>query len=148
MELKGERDGARIYDDYAHHPTEVRAALEAARELNPGRLIAVFQPHLYSRTQALAEDFGSALARADEIAVLEVYPAREEPVGPLAGVSGRQVAQAAADRAGGRPVWWLPDRELAARALGDRLGEGDLLLTIGAGDIFRLAEDLVNGEGP
>ncbi len=148
MELKGERDGARIYDDYAHHPTEVRAALGAARELNPDRLIAVFQPHLYSRTQALAEDFGSALARADEIAVLEVYPAREEPVGPLAGVSGRQVAQAAADRAGGRPVWWLPDRELAARALGDRLGDGDLLLTIGAGDIFRLAEDLVNGEGP
>ena len=147
MELKGERDGARIYDDYAHHPTEVRAALEAARELDPGRLIAVFQPHLYSRTKALAEEFGSALARADEIAVLDVYPAREEPVGPLEGVSGRRWPQAAADRAGGRPVWWLPDAELAARALGRRLGEGDLLLTIGAGDIFRLAEDLVNGEG-
>ena len=145
MELKGERAGARIYDDYAHHPTEVRAALEAARELAPRRLIAVFQPHLYSRTQALAEEFGSALASADEIAVLEVYPAREEPVGPLAGVSGRQVAEAAAERAGGRPVWWLPDRELAARALEGRLGEGDLLLTIGAGDIFRLAEDLVGG---
>ena len=145
MELKGERAGARIYDDYAHHPTEVRAALEAARELAPRRLIAVFQPHLYSRTQALAEEFGSALAGADEIVVLEVYPAREEPVGPLAGVSGRQVAEAAAERAGGRPVWWLPDRELAGRALEGRLGEGDLLLTIGAGDIFRLAEDLVNG---
>ena len=145
MELKGERGGARIYDDYAHHPTEVRAALEAARELAPGRLIAVFQPHLFSRTKALAEDFGAALAAADEVAVLEVYPAREQPVGPLAGVTGRWVAEAAAERAGGRPVWWLPDRELAARALGDRLGEGDMLVTIGAGDIFRLAEDLVDG---
>jgi UDP-N-acetylmuramate--alanine ligase len=142
MELKGERNGARIYDDYAHHPTEVRATLQAARELGPGRVIAVFQPHLYSRTQALAEEFGSALADADEVAVLEVYPAREEPVGPLAGVSGRQVAAAAADRAGGRPVWWLPDREVAARALADRLADGDLLLTIGAGDIYRLAEEL------
>ena len=77
--------------------------------------------------------------------MLEVYPAREQPVGPLAGVTGRWVAEAAAERAGGRPVWWLPDRELAARALGDRLGEGDMLVTIGAGDIFRLAEDLVDG---
>ncbi len=145
MELKGTRGGARVYDDYAHHPTEVRAALEAARELAPDRLIAVFQPHLYSRTKVLAEDFGAALASADEVAVLEVYPAREEPVGPLAGVTGRWVAEAAAQRSGGRPVWWLPDRELAARALGERLGEGDTLVTIGAGDIHRLAEDLVEG---
>ncbi|MGZ8666119.1 MAG: UDP-N-acetylmuramate--L-alanine ligase [Solirubrobacterales bacterium] len=143
MELKGERGGARIYDDYAHHPTEVAAALEAARQLEPRRLIAVFQPHLFSRTKALAEDFGEALVAADEIAVLEVYPAREQPVGALAGVTGRSVAEAAAQRAGGRPVWWLPERELAARALGPRLGPGEMLVTIGAGDIFRLAEALV-----
>ncbi len=145
MELKGERNGARVYDDYAHHPTEVAAALEAARELEPRRLIAAFQPHLYSRTKALAAEFGGALAAADEVAVLEVYPAREQPVGPLAGVSGRMVAAAAADRAQGKPVWWLPDATQAAAALGPRLSDGDLLITIGAGDIFRLAEAVVEG---
>jgi UDP-N-acetylmuramate--alanine ligase len=143
QELKGERDGARIYDDYAHHPTEVRAALEALRGLHPKRLLAVFQPHLYSRTKALAEDFGAALADADEIGVLDVYPAREEPVGPLAGVSGLLVARATADRAGGKPVLWLRDRETAASVLRSRLREGDLLVTIGAGDIHELAEELV-----
>ena len=143
LELKGSRDGARIYDDYAHHPTELRATLSAARELAPRRLIAAFQPHLYSRTKALAVELGAALALADEIAVLEIYAAREQPSGPLAGVSGRMVAEAAADHAGGRPVWWLPEREAAALALAPRLGDGDILLTIGAGDIFRLAEELV-----
>jgi UDP-N-acetylmuramate--alanine ligase len=143
MELKGWRDGAVIYDDYAHHPTEVEAALRTARDLAPGRLIAVFQPHLYSRTKALAPEFGAALALADEVAVLEVYPAREEPVGELEGVSGRLVAEAAADRSGGRRVWWLPDAARAQRALADRLGDGDVLVTLGAGDIFRLADALV-----
>jgi UDP-N-acetylmuramate--alanine ligase len=142
LELKGARNGARIYDDYAHHPTEVRAALEALRDLGPERLLAVFQPHLYSRTKALADDLGAALSEADEVGVLDVYAAREQPVGELAGVSGFQVAQAAADRAGGRPVWWLVDAERAESALAPRLGEGDVLVTIGAGDIFRLAERL------
>ena len=143
LELKGRRDGAVIYDDYAHHPTEVTAALATLREMEPHRLIAVFQPHLYSRTKAMYERFGAALAAADEIGVLEVYPAREEPVGELAGVTGRQVAEAAADRAGGRPVWWLRDIEGAQRALAPRLREGDLLVTLGAGDVFRLADALV-----
>jgi UDP-N-acetylmuramate--alanine ligase len=145
FELKGERNGARIYDDYAHHPTEVSAALEAARELGPRRLIAAFQPHLYSRTKALAPEFGAALAAADEVAVLDVYPAREEPVGPLAGVSGLMVAEEAADRARGGRVWWLPTAEAAVQALGPRLEDGDLLITIGAGDIYKLAEALVDG---
>jgi UDP-N-acetylmuramate--alanine ligase len=147
LELKGERDGARIYDDYAHHPTEVSATLEAARELGPRRLIAAFQPHLYSRTKALAAELGAALAAADEVAVLDVYPAREEPVGPLAGVSGLMVASEAADRAGGTPVWWLPTAEQAAEALAPRLRQGDVLITIGAGDIHKLAEALVDGAG-
>jgi UDP-N-acetylmuramate--alanine ligase len=142
LEFKGASAGARIYDDYAHHPSEVRAALEALRSLGPRRLVAVFQPHLYSRTRAMAEELGASLAGADEIGVLEVYAAREEPVGELAGVSGLQVANAAADRAGGRPVWWLVDADSAAAALGPRLGEGDVLVTIGAGDIFELAERL------
>jgi len=150
LELKGKRGPVSIYDDYAHHPTEVRAALSALRELNPSRLVAVFQPHLYSRTKALAEGFGAALACADEAIVLDVYPAREEPVGELAGVSGLQVAQAAAERGGGMPVWWLPTAELAERALVDRLdgeshryGEEAVLVTIGAGDVFKLGEALV-----
>jgi UDP-N-acetylmuramate--alanine ligase len=152
LELKGERAGTRIYDDYAHHPTEVRAALSALRELGPGRLIAVFQPHLYSRTKALAEEFGAALTLADEVVVLDVYPAREEPVGELAGVSGLRVAEAAAQRGGGRPVWWLPDAERARLALedllDDRSAKGDrVLVTIGAGDVFKLGEALVEGEG-
>ncbi len=142
LELKGARNGARIYDDYAHHPTEVRAALAALRDLKPRRLVAVFQPHLYSRTKAMAEELGAALSAADEVGVLDVYPAREEPVGDLAGVSGLQVAAAAADRAGGRPVWWLVDTERAESALAPRLAEGDVLVTIGAGDIFQLAERL------
>ncbi len=150
LELKGRVEGAAVYDDYAHHPTEVAAALDALRELEPRRLIAVFQPHLYSRTKALADRFGAALAGADEVGVLEVYPAREEPVGELAGVSGRQVAEAVADRSHGRPVWWLRDAETAIRAiraLRPRLGEGDILVALGAGDIGeRFAEPLV-GDG-
>jgi UDP-N-acetylmuramate--alanine ligase len=145
LELKGERNGARIYDDYAHHPTEVAATIRAARELGARRVIAAFQPHLYSRTKALAPEFGAALAAADEVAVLDVYPARERPVGPLAGVSGLMVAAEAADRAGGGRVWWLPTAEQAAEAIGPRLGEGDLLITIGAGDIHKLADALVDG---
>jgi len=147
LQLKGSRGPLHIYDDYAHHPTEVRAALSALRELDPSHLIAVFQPHLYSRTKALATEFGAALSLADEVVVLDVYPAREEPVGELAGVSGLQVAQAAAERMGGRPVWWLPEAETARRALVDRLdqgqGGGGVLVTIGAGDVFKLGEALV-----
>lgn len=147
LELKGSRNGARIYDDYAHHPTEVRAAISALRELGPARLIAAFQPHLYSRTKAFTEGFGAALALADEVVVLDVYPAREEPVGELAGVSGLQVAEAAAERNGGRRVWWLPTAAAAREALSPGLGTGDILVTIGAGDIFKLGEALVEDDG-
>jgi UDP-N-acetylmuramate--alanine ligase len=143
LELKGEREGTAVYDDYAHHPTEVRAALSALRELGPGRLIAVFQPHLYSRTKAFAEEFGAALALADEAVVLDVYPAREEPVGELEGVDGLLVARAAADRMGGRPVAWAPTLERARELLERRLGPGRVLVTVGAGDVFTLAEALV-----
>ncbi len=151
LELKGSRNGARIYDDYAHHPTEVRAALAALREQGPGRLIAVFQPHLYSRTKAFGEEFGAALSLADEVVVLDVYPAREQPVGELAGVSGLQVAQAAAEHMGGGRVLWLSDPSAAALArLLDRnqaVGITDqVLVTIGAGDVFKLGELLVDGE--
>jgi UDP-N-acetylmuramate--alanine ligase len=143
LELKGEREGARIYDDYAHHPTELRAALEALREMEPRRLVVAFQPHLYSRTKALAEQFGAALALADEAIVLDVYPAREEPVGELAGVSGLDVARAAADRMGGRRTVWAPDLDSAREALEARVEGGAVLVTVGAGDVFRVGEALL-----
>jgi UDP-N-acetylmuramate--alanine ligase len=133
--------GALVYDDYAHHPTEVRATLEAARTLGPRRLFACFQPHLYSRTRKLARDFGRALALADVAVVLDVYPARERAE-DFPGVSGLLVAEAAADAAAGRPVWWLPRVEDAERMLAAELGEGDVLLTLGAGDVDRLARSL------
>jgi UDP-N-acetylmuramate--alanine ligase len=135
--------GARVFDDYAHHPTEVRATLEAARTLSPRRLVACFQPHLYSRTRLLAREFGRALALADVVVVLEVYPARERAE-DHPGVSGLFVAEAAADAAGGRPVWWLPRMEDAERMLRAELGEGDVLLTLGAGDVDRVARALTS----
>ena len=140
------KTGALVYDDYAHHPTEVRATLEAARtlaEAQQRRLVACFQPHLYSRTRALARDFGRSLALADVSVVVDVYPARERAE-DFPGVSGLLVAEATADAAGGRPVWWLPELELALRMLESQLGERDLLVTLGAGDVDRVAKGLTS----
>lgn len=134
--------GAVVIDDYAHHPTEVAATLQAARALAPTRLVAVFQPHLYSRTAMLAREFGEALARADAIAVLDVYPARERAE-DFPGVNGLRIARAAAERAGGRTVMWLPDFAQARHALAGLLREGDLCVAMGAGDVDALARDLV-----
>jgi UDP-N-acetylmuramate--alanine ligase len=146
FEWRGTADsGALVYDDYAHHPTEVRATLEAARTLSPRRVVACFQPHLYSRTRALARDFGRALALADVVCVLDVYPARERSE-DFPGVSGWLVAAATADAAGGRPVYWTPGMDDAERLLSAELREGDLLLTLGAGDVDGLAERLAQVE--
>jgi UDP-N-acetylmuramate--alanine ligase len=133
--------GARVFDDYAHHPTEVRATLEAARTLEPRRLVACFQPHLYSRTRKLAREFGAALALADLVVVLEIYPARERAE-DFPGVSGLLVARAAADAAHGRPVWWLPRMDDAERWLAGELDARDVLLTLGAGNVDELARRL------
>ena len=134
--------GALVYDDYAHHPTEVSATLTAARTLGARRLVACFQPHLYSRTSALATEFGQALALADAVVVVDVYSAREEPE-DHPGVSGWLVAAATAAAARGRPVWWLPELERAAGLLRGELREGDLLVTLGAGNVDRVAKELV-----
>jgi UDP-N-acetylmuramate--alanine ligase len=142
FEQRGEGRGVRVFDDYAHHPTEVAATLEAARALEPRRLVAVFQPHLYSRTLHLHEELGRELARADFVVVLDVYPARERPEGELAGVTGKLVADACADHSDGRPVWWLPTLDEAESVLARRLTEGDLVVTLGAGDVDRLAKRL------
>jgi UDP-N-acetylmuramate--alanine ligase len=145
FQLVGETSrGARVYDDYAHHPTEVAATLAGARTLAPARLIAVFQPHLYSRTRLLAREFGRALAAADVIVVLDVYAAREV-AGEYPGVSGLAIAEAAADAAAGRAVYWLPSFDDAEAVLARLLEQGDVCVAMGAGDIDALARRLVVG---
>jgi UDP-N-acetylmuramate--alanine ligase len=136
--------GALVVDDYAHHPTEVAATLEAARTLAPRRVIAVFQPHLFSRTAHQAAEFGAALAGADEVVVLDIYPARERAE-DFPGVTGLLVAEAAADAAGGKTVAWMPAAAQAEVYLRERLREGDLVLTLGAGDVDALGRALVSG---
>ncbi len=138
------RGGASVYEDYAHHPTEVAATLRGARTLPHRRLVAVFQPHLFSRTALLAREFGRALALADVMVVLDVYPARERAE-DFPGVSGLLIAEAAADAAGGREVLWLPRFAEAQRVLEARLGPGDLCVVMGAGDVDRLARALGAG---
>jgi UDP-N-acetylmuramate--alanine ligase len=136
-------DGGVVYDDYAHHPTEVAATLRAARTLEHRRLVGVFQPHLFSRTALLAREFGVALALADVVAVLDVYPARERAE-DHPGVSGLLIAEAAADAAGGKSVYWLPSFAEAEAVLRGLLGAGDVCLVMGAGDVDGLGRRLVS----
>lgn len=177
-------EGARVYDDYAHHPTEVAATLAAARELMaagappgagacapggacarggasvPGgvsarggsraehrarpRLVACFQPHLFSRTKALAREFGRALAAADIVLVSDVFPARERPE-DWPGVSGLDVARAAADRAAGKRVVWAPRLREATECLRALVATGDTVVVMGAGNVDRVARALARG---
>jgi UDP-N-acetylmuramate--alanine ligase len=140
FELKGTAAGVRVYDDYAHHPTEVAAQLRAARTVvGSGRIVVGFQPHLYSRTAAFAADFGTALALADEVVVLDVFGAREDPV---PGVSGALVAGAVPLPAG--QVRFEPDRSAVAAALAQRAAAGDLVITMGAGDVTKLGPDVLD----
>jgi UDP-N-acetylmuramate--alanine ligase len=135
FQIVGEAGGVRVVDDYGHHPTEVVATLAAARaEAGDGRVVALFQPHLYSRTVHLAGELGAALAAADEVVVTEIYPAREEP---LPGVSAKLIVERLAERRPGMVVGWAPGLEDAAALAAMRSRAGDLVLTIGAGDVDR-----------
>ncbi|HVS03149.1 MAG TPA: UDP-N-acetylmuramate--L-alanine ligase [Thermoanaerobaculia bacterium] len=139
FERLGEFRGAAVVDDYAHHPAEVAATLSAARQVFPrARLHAVFQPHLYSRTRQLAGDFGRALLAADEAWVTDVYGSREAPE---PGVTGELVVDAAR-RSGHRAVHYCPRWQDLPDRLSGRLREGDVVLTLGAGDIVRLGQAL------
>ena len=140
FERRGTVGGAEIVDDYAHHPTEVAAAIDAARAQSPARVVVVFQPHLYSRTAALAGRFGEALAAADEAVVTEIYPAREQPV---EGVTAKLVVDALAERRPGMPLAYEPTLEEAADYLRARVREGDMILTVGAGDVRRVGDLLL-----
>ena len=136
----GEARGVTVVDDYAHHPTEIRATLAAARNAFPGRrLVAAFQPHLYTRTRDFAADFGAALAGADAIFLTDIYPAREQPI---PGVSANLIADAAL-AAGGALTWHGTRADLAA-ALAENVGAGDVVLTLGAGDITRTGRELLD----
>ena len=140
-ELGRSESGALIIDDYAHHPTEIAATIAAARTLGSKRVVAVFQPHLYSRTERLAAEFGRALAAADVVCVLDVYGAREKQV-DFPGVDGRLIAAAVADAGSGKEVLWLPDFSDALAQLKLRLRADDSCLILGAGDVRSLGEDL------
>lgn len=135
----GDARGVTVVDDYAHHPTEIRATLAAARHAFPGRrLIAAFQPHLYTRTRDFATDFGAALAQADAIFLTDIYPAREQPI---PGVTATLIADAA--RAAGGSLAWHGPRASLADALARTVGSGDVVLTLGAGDITRTGRELL-----
>jgi UDP-N-acetylmuramate--alanine ligase len=135
LEPGGEAGGVRFLDDYAHHPSEIAATLTAARELaDGGRVLALFQPHLYSRTLHLADELAAALAAADLVAVTDVYPAREEP---LDAVTGKLVVDRLSELRPGMPVAWTPTVEQGASALAGLARPGDLVVTIGAGDVDR-----------
>jgi UDP-N-acetylmuramate--alanine ligase len=139
FELKGEAAGVRVVDDYSHHPTEVEALLRAARPVaGDGRVVVVFQPHLVSRTRTFATEFGRALGLADEVVVLDVYVAREDPDPDVTGAS---VADAVPLPPG--QVRFLPDRSAAAEVLAATVRAGDLLLTVGAGDVTTLGPEVL-----
>jgi UDP-N-acetylmuramate--alanine ligase len=142
QELGESPRGARLFEDYAHHPTEIAATLHAARTLPHRRLVAVFQPHLYSRTALLAREFGQALALADVVVVLDVYPARERAE-DHPGVSGFLIARASADAGGGTPVYWTPRFADAERVLSRVLEHDDVCMVMGAGDVDALGRALV-----
>ena len=140
FELRGTEKGVRVYDDYAHHPTEVTAVLHAAREVvDPGRKVhVIFQPHLFSRTQNFKREFGQALGLADDVAVLDVFPAREDPI---PGVTGALIADEIplpADQ-----VTFVPGFNEAVPLVKDRVQPGDIVLTVGAGDVTILGPELL-----
>jgi UDP-N-acetylmuramate--alanine ligase len=139
FELVGTAGSVRVFDDYAHHPTEITATLAAVRTVleqsGDGRSLVVFQPHLYSRTKAFAAEFGRALDAADEVFVLDVYGAREQP---LAGVNGASVAEHVSV-----PVRYLPDLSAVAQEVAAAAGPGDVIVTMGAGDVTLLGPEIV-----
>ena len=141
FEDKGTACGVRVVDDYAHHPVEVAATLRAARDQQPGRVVAVFQPHLYSRTRELAAEFGRALSAADVVVVTDVYAAREQPE---PGVDGTLVTRSVV---GPQEVLNVPRLDDVPAVLVPDLRMGDLVLTMGAGDITTLGPRIIEALG-
>ena len=132
FDFVGEAAGITVVDDYAHHPTEVAATLSAAKALDFERVVVLFQPHRYSRTQSLAADFAAAFDAADEVAVMDVYAAGEAPID---GVDGSLVCDAVRAHAGVDKAFFVPEKERTVASVVERLQPGDLLITMGAGDV-------------
>ena len=139
FQTKGRERGIWVVDDYAHHPTEIATTLKAAKQTDPKRLICVFQPHRYSRTKLLHEEFGRAFKEADLLILTDIYAAGEAPV---EGIDGSTILKEVT-RATGQDVTYLQKREDIAPYLASVVREGDLVITMGAGDIYRTAEELV-----
>jgi UDP-N-acetylmuramate--alanine ligase len=140
----GTASGVDVVDDYAHHPTEIKATLAAARTAFPGRrIVAAFQPHLYSRTRDFAREFGEALAAADAVYIADIYPAREQPI---AGVTSELIV--ASTREAGGAVAWQGARAALSSALASAARAGDVVITIGAGDITKTGPELLHALGP
>ena len=145
FQVRGEVGGVTVIDDYAHHPSEVRATLTAARSGSFDRVVALFQPHRYSRTAALADDFGASFAAADRVVITDIYGAGEEPV---PGVTGKLVADAVCERLPGRSVAYIPHRGELLSYLSKSCRSGDAVLTLGAGDVNSIGEELLARLGP
>lgn len=140
FQLKADTDNVMVIDDYAHHPTEVQATLNAAREgWTDRRIVAVFQPHLYSRTQELYEEFGLSFFDAEVCVITDVYPSREEPI---EGVNGQLIANAAKEY-GHRKVHYVEDKAKLPERLKEIIKPGDVIITMGAGDIYKYGEEFV-----
>ena len=142
LETRGEAGGVAVIDSYAHHPRELAADIAASRD--GGRVLVIFQPHLYSRTRHLAPEFGAALAGADAVAVTDIYRAREEPI---EGVTGKLVVDAVADARPGMVLAWTPRVEEGARFVAAQARAGDRVLTLGAGDVDRAADLILEALG-
>jgi UDP-N-acetylmuramate--alanine ligase len=141
LELKGSRDGARIYDDYAHHPTEVRAAIAAARQLVGGRrLWAVFEPHMYSRTALLLDRFASSFTDADEVVIVDIFASRDTDEAMRA-TSAEALADAI-ERTSATPTIATGDATATTAYVGDHLRPGDVVLVMGAGKSYQVARGL------
>lgn len=139
FELHGERRGVRVYDDFAHHPTEVAAALKGARASNPnGKLITVFQPHLYSRTRIFQKEFAEVLALSDEVIVTDVYAAREDPE---PGVTGELIVNHFEDK---DKIHYAPHWDSVPSIASKLAGTGDFIITMGCGDIYKMCPELLN----
>ncbi len=139
FEIKGEKGGILVIDDYAHHPTEIKATLAAARRGWKRRIVAVFQPHTYTRTRDFYAEFATSFDDADVLILTDVYPAREAPI---EGITGKLIADAARD-AGHRNVHYVADKDDVPALLKDLVSEGDLVLTMGAGDIWEVTMSFV-----
>jgi UDP-N-acetylmuramate--alanine ligase len=141
FEIKGEHKGVLVIDDYAHHPTEVKATLDAVRRGWRRRVVALFQPHTYTRTRDFHEEFGKSFFNADLVLLTDIYAARERPI---QGITGELIAESARDY-GHRNVVYVPDRnDLASRAL-TLIQPGDIVVTMGAGDIWKVGEEIIKG---